>query len=64
MSHCQLILDDVTVCYGRYPAVHHVSCALPLDGLVAVVRIKARCGAQVSRRKTSCMTRQKSQGMQ
>lgn len=37
MSHCSLELDDVTVCYRRHPAIHHVTCSLPLDGLVAVV---------------------------
>jgi ABC-type Mn2+/Zn2+ transport system ATPase subunit len=32
-----LVCEDVTVSYRRRPAVHHLSCALPGEGLVAVV---------------------------
>ncbi|MCS6970001.1 MAG: metal ABC transporter ATP-binding protein [Planctomycetota bacterium] len=35
--HDHLVLDDVTICYRRRPAVHHVSCALPCGSLVALV---------------------------
>ncbi|MCK6489744.1 MAG: ABC transporter ATP-binding protein [Planctomycetes bacterium] len=37
MTGGTLAFADVTVCYRRLPAIHHVTCALPLDGLVAVV---------------------------
>lgn len=32
-----LVLEDVTICYRRRPAVHHVSCAIPCGGLVALL---------------------------
>ncbi len=35
--HNHLVLDDITICYRRRPAVHHLSCALPCGGLVGVV---------------------------
>ncbi len=35
--HNHLVLDDVTICYRKRPAVHHLSCALPCGCLVGVV---------------------------
>ncbi len=35
--HNHLVLEDVTICYHRRPAVHHLSCALPCGGLVGIV---------------------------
>jgi ABC-type Mn2+/Zn2+ transport system ATPase subunit len=35
--HNHLVLDDVTICYRRRPAIHHLSCALPCGGLIGLV---------------------------
>ncbi len=35
--HNHLVLENLTICYRRRPAVHHLSCALPCGGLVGVV---------------------------
>jgi ABC-type Mn2+/Zn2+ transport system ATPase subunit len=35
--HNHLVLDDLTICYRKRPAVHHLSCALPCGGLVGIV---------------------------
>ncbi|MBN8526421.1 MAG: metal ABC transporter ATP-binding protein [Planctomycetes bacterium] len=32
-----LVCHDLTVCYRKRPAVHHLDCALPCNGLVGVV---------------------------